>query len=327
MNSNSSLQDRKSFFKTLGFLGVSTLLSKKLNAFSALDHNNVTLIPAGDSHKPLRIAHLTDIHVFPGKVPEYGMAKVLEEVNNNNQKIDFIINGGDAILNKCSISKSIIKQQWNTFNNIFENQNSLECYHCIGNHDLYSFAIPDNNHLESKKWALDEYKMAKPYYSFNKKGWKFIVLDSIHGRSSVPGYYGKLDEEQFNWLETELRITPSDTFICIVSHIPILAICTIFDGNNHSNKLWSVPDNCLHADATALTKLFYKYKNIKVCLSGHIHLIDHVNYQGIDYYCNGAVSGSWWNGSYNDCDPAYAIMNFYNDGSCKRELNYYSWSK
>ncbi len=123
----------------------------------------------------------------------------------------------------------------------------------------------------------------------------------------------------------ELKNTPEDIFICIVSHIPILAICTLFDGNNHADTNWRVPDNCLHADASKLTKLFFATKNIKVCLSGHIHLVDHVNYLGIDYYCNGAVAGAWWKGSYHQCDPAYAVMNFYADGSSNRELHNYNW--
>jgi Icc protein len=62
-------------------------------------------------------------------------------------------------------------------------------------------------------------------------------------------------------------------------------------------------------------------------LSGHIHIIEHVNYLGVDYYSNGAVAGSWWKGSYHQFAPAYAVMNFYADGSCKREIKYYPWQE
>lgn len=319
-------QGRKSFFKTLGILGSSALLSTKLEAFNF----PATLVKPGFgqsnfSSKPLRMAHLTDIHVFPGKVAETGMAKALTAVNEADAKVDFIMNGGDAILNKVELSKSKIQSQWDTFHKVINDHNNLKTYHCVGNHDLYSFALPDGGHKDAKKWAMQEYQLPVPYYSFTKQGWKFIVLDSIHGRKSVPGYYGNLDDEQYNWLEMELKNTPEDIFICIVSHIPILAICTLFDGNNHADTNWRVPDNCLHADASKLTKLFFTTKNIKVCLSGHIHLVDHVNYLGIDYYCNGAVAGAWWKGSYHQCDPAYAIMNFYADGSSNRELHNYNW--
>ena len=76
---------------------------------------------------------------------------------------------------------------------------------------------------------MEEYKINKPYYSQTKGKWKFIVLDSIQCKNSIPGYLAKLDEEQMNWLKDELSNTPQDNFICIISHVPILAICTMFD--------------------------------------------------------------------------------------------------
>jgi hypothetical protein len=74
-----------------------------------------------------------------------------------------------------------------------------------------------------------------------------------------------------------------------------------------------------------LRDLFFQYPNIKACLSGHIHLIDHVNYLGVDYYCNGAVCGSWWMGNHQQFPPAFTIQNFYTDGSTDREVHYYDW--
>ena len=78
--------------------------------------------------------------------------------------------------------------------------------------------------------------------------------------------------------------------------------------------------NLMHTDFLQLKKIFLKYPNIKVCLSGHIHLQDEVHYLGIDYYCNGAVSGDWWKGPFQEFDPAYAIIELYDDGTCKRTM-------
>ena len=319
-------QNRKSFFKTLGLLGAGTLLSNTVFAKKDLlgsFESERSVAPK----RAVRVAHLTDIHVSKGRVPEFGMAKVLNEVNTLLDKPDFIMNGGDAIMNAATISLSHHKQQWNVFNTILTNENSLPVKHCIGNHDIFSWALPDKDHAIEKDRTLHEYGLKKSYYSFSKNGWHFIVLDSIHGRKSIPGYYGKIDDEQFAWLENELSNTPQEMHVCIISHIPILAICVLFDSTNNSNNNWSVPDNALHADADKLTALFYKYKNVKACLSGHIHLIDHVNYLGIDYYCNGAVSGSWWKGDYKQFAPSFSLMNFYEDGTTKRENHFYSWKE
>ena len=69
--------------------------------------------------------------------------------------------------------------------------------------------------------------------------------------------------------------------------------------------------------------LFYQYKNVKLCLSGHIHLQDEVEYLGVKYLCNGAVSGNWWEGNYQEFPPAYAVVDLYEDGSVQSEYKPY----
>lgn len=76
----------------------------------------------------------------------------------------------------------------------------------------------------------------------------------------------------------------------------------------------------MHTDFFELKKLFNEYTNIKTCLSGHIHLQDEVHYHNISYFCNGAISGNWWKGSFQEFGPAYAIFEFYEDGTFKREM-------
>ena len=255
------------------------------------------------------------------------MASALESVNNMVDKPDFIINGGDAIMNAVAFDKHKVKSQWNTFHSILKEHNSLPIYHTIGNHDLFGWALPGNNDKEGKLWAMEEYQLQRPYYHLRKNGWNIVVLDSIHSRKSLPGYYGKLDQEQLQWLRNILFNIPSNEPVCIVSHIPILAVCSLFDTAYIDRNSWFVPDNILHHDAKELRDLFYQSKNVKVCLSGHIHLIDHVNYLGTDYYCNGAVSGGWWKGNHQEFAPSFIIMNLYDDGTNDREIHFYDWNK
>ena len=172
---------------------------------------------------------------------------------------------------------------------------------------------------------MDELNLKQRYYSFEKDNWKFIVLDSIHPRNTIPGYVAKLDDEQMDWLKNELEKS-KEKFVCIISHIPILSVCTFFDGSTPHHNRMNVSDNCMHSDATILKNLFHQYQNVKTCLSGHIHLIDELNYLGVNYYCNGAVCGAWWEGDYKEFAPAFAVMNFYNDGTSERELHYYKWN-
>ena len=78
---------------------------------------------------------------------------------------------------------------------------------------------------------------------------------------------------------------------------------------------WNIPGRWMHEDALELKDLFIKYPNVKLAISGHIHLLDRVEYNGISYCCNGAVSGAWWAGNYQETQPGYAIIDLYPDGT------------
>ena len=285
--------------------------------------NPGVLIP--DAKKqPIRIAHLTDMHVKPGKNIEAGVAKAMHHAQILVPKVDFIINGGDAIFDALQASKDDTQKQWELFTSILKKEISLPVYHCIGNHDVWGWFIkenkPETDRLYGKVWVVETLQMQKRYYSFSRDKWHFIVLDSTQ-LNPAGGYVGKIDEEQLSWLQAELTSIPKNKFICLVSHIPILSICAgLFFDKTESNGDLKIQRNLMHTDFLALKKIFVNYPNIKVCISGHIHLQDELNYLGIKYYCNGAVSGNWWKGNFQEFAPAYALLEFYEDGTSKRTM-------
>lgn len=277
-----------------------------------------------EKKKPLRFAFLSDIHVKPGTIPEVGMAKALNHVQRLSPKVDFIINGGDSIMDALAIDKENTQIQWNLFKSILQKENSLPVYHTIGNHDVWGWFIkenkPESDRLYGKVWVVETLQMKNRFYSYTKGNWKFIVLDSTQ-LNPAGGYIAKIDTEQLVWLEQELAATSADQFICIVSHIPILSICAgLFFDKTEANGDLKIQRNLMHTDFMQLKKIFMKYPQIKVCLSGHIHLQDEIDYLGIKYYCNGAISGNWWKGSFQEFAPAYAVIELYDDGSSKRTM-------
>src|SRR5438552_2511432 len=86
---------------------------------------------------------------------------------------------------------------------------------------------------------------------------------SGHGLASVSpqagGYEARLDDEQFDWLKADLQATPKTTPILILSHIPILAACALFDGDNEKSGDWVVPGAWMHLDARRLKSLFVEH--------------------------------------------------------------------
>ena len=237
---------------------------------------------------------------------------------------DFILNTGDNIMDAMSRGKAGVNEQWQAWQEYFMKNVRHEMHSCIGNHDIWGWALNDteisNDPLSGKSWASAMLNMPGLYYSFEKNGWKFICLDSSSYDPKGKGYTAKLDEEQFRWLEKEIENTPPETFICIATHIPILSVAVYFDGDNLNKGNWLIPGAWMHTDAKELKTLFHRHPNVKVALSGHIHMSDQVEFLGVRYLCNGSVCGKWWLGKYHEFGSVYAVVDFYDDGSVYCEL-------
>lgn len=300
----------------------STLLATTipLAGFSILDSEK--------KKKPaIWFAHLTDFHIQEGATQEAGMAKVLQHLHKLKEKPSFIINGGDAIMDSLESNKEKTKSQWAIFNKILNENNKLPLFHCIGNHDIWGWFVKDpaikEDPLYGKNWAVETLKMPKRYYTFQEKKWNFIVLDSTQFNEKG-GYIAKIDEEQFLWLKNTLQSIPQDNNICIVSHIPILSVCSgLFWDKTEVNGDRLFKRNLMHTDFIQLKELFLQHPNVKVCISGHIHMQDEIDYLGVKYYCNGAVSGNWWKGKFHEFPPAYALIELHEDGSSNRVMHEY----
>jgi 3',5'-cyclic-AMP phosphodiesterase len=271
----------------------------------------------------LRIAHLTDMHVMPDGVlglnAESGFSKALEHAQALARKPDLILQGGDAIMDALRTGKGDVTAQWAAFNRTLEKLRT-PIHHAVGNHDCWTGPGSAGDPLKGKAWALQQLGLKNPYYSFDAGEWHFVVLDSTNLETKDShGYTAKLDEAQFKWLEADLKAVPKAKPILILSHIPILAVCAYFDGDNEKSGDWLVPGAWMHSDARRLKDLFLQHPNLRLCLSGHIHLRDALEYNGVTYACNGAVCGNWWRGNYQETTPGYAIVDLWNDGSHKIE--------
>jgi Icc protein len=294
---------------------------QNLSVLSAAAAIPVATTAAEKKKTKFTIAFISDIHVKPSEVAEAGMAKALQNVNQLKPQPDLIINGGDCIMDALAANKEKTKAQWDLFNKIMSAENKLPVKYCIGNHDIWAWQLKDadkTDNMYGKEWWLRQTGYAKTYYSYTHHDWHFIFLDSVQENNG--GYIALMDDEQFKWLENELE-SNKEKFTCIVSHIPIVSFCSaMFFNDMLPNGDWKLSRALLHTDARKIKALFKKYPNIRTCLSGHIHLQDEVEYIGIKYYCNGAISGNWWSGAFQDFAPAYALFDFYNDGSVERKI-------
>ncbi len=281
--------------------------------------------PPNARRRALRVAHLTDIHVSnkPG-APE-GMAAALRHAQSLADRPDLLLFGGDCIGDALYTPMKDVLPQWELWDRVLKAELKLPAYQCLGNHDIFGWMQRGKPGVEQdpaygKPLALERLGLKTGYYSFDRAGWHFIVLDSMQYEANNWGYVGLLDEPQFNWLEQDLATTPTATPVCVLSHIPIFSAAAFFDGKLDPARNWSVPGASMHIDAKRIKDLFYQHPKVKLCLSGHLHLIDDVTYLGVRYLCNGAVCGGWWKGKNQEFGPIYAVLDLYTDGSVERQI-------
>jgi len=284
-----------------------------------------TALPIGDflpTQQPvLRVAHLTDVHLKNEFGAPDKFVKCLQHVQQQFPKVDLMLNGGDVVFDMNKENLDTISSQWRLVHSIMKTESSLPVRYCLGNHDVWWNENSKAETFYGKKYAMEQLQLNKPYYSFMQGGWKFIILDSVHLDIDSTWYIGKLGEEQFSWLEQELGNTDVKTPVLVMSHIPILT-ATLMIEDDIVNK-WTMLGGDMHTDTSRIINLFYKHKNVKLCLSGHIHLRDKVVYNDVTYICNGAVSGAWWKGNRRETLPGYGLIDLYADGSFKENyINY-----
>jgi 3',5'-cyclic AMP phosphodiesterase CpdA len=281
--------------------------------------------------KPLRFVHLTDMHVEDGPGVS-GFAAALAAVKKLDPAPAFMITGGDHVMETTKASLAKAQAQWKAYNQVLAAENKLRVYPVLGNHDIWGWLLPDagvENHASyGKKMGLDELGLKAAYYSFDAGAWHFVILDSQMKRGPVNrGYYAAIDPKQMEWLAADLAKVKKGQQVCVVSHIPILAACVFFDGQRLREDFWHVPDAWMHRDAPELVALFMKHE-VKLAVSGHIHLHDVVKYNGITFVCDGAVSDNWWKGGgYHETPRGFGVFDLYADGRVEHAYVGYEWNK
>lgn len=300
--SNTYNNKRRQFVKKAGLVtGASAMLAPITLSAQSKHPNN-------KRKKVLRVAHITDIHMSANNDAPNRFRKCLDEVKKH--KVDFFLNGGDTIMaaDYGNITRESVLEQWNLWDELKSEFKGYEMFSCLGNHDMWWAAPDKSDEMYGKDYAMKRVEMPSRYYSFEKNGWHFIVLDSNNDKA------GSLDQEQRKWLEKELNTMPKDASVLVMTHYPILGVTTIPYGGNHT-------------DSKYITKLFFQHQDKKIhCISGHMHLLDTAVYNNVKYYCNGSMSGFWWGDGNNDSagkcwyhetPPGYSVLELYNDGTLK----------
>lgn len=317
------MSNRRDFIRKAALAGVIASVSPRLVTAQQVDG---PFQPA--KKRALRIAHITDVHMLDQPNANACFTRVLKELNTLNDKPDFIINTGDSVMDENEQTRETVEARWQAWTNVVKAVNKIPIHSALGNHDVWfgPDATLDAEYKKDKRygkqWAIGMLSMPARYYAFEAKRWKFIALDSINGTN---GY--QLDDEQFTWLEKQLDATPANQPVLVFNHVPILSMGALLYYTKRSPiDEVKFPSGDMHNDHQRIKDLFNKKKNVRLALSGHVHYVDTVEYLGVKYMCNGAVSGNWWGNPIvlDEFPPVYTLIDLYEDGSSEHRLIYYN---
>jgi 3',5'-cyclic-AMP phosphodiesterase len=225
---------------------------------------------SAQKYNTVKIGLCTDVHLPTMHDSEYRITTFIDAMKK--EKPDFIIELGDFLTPEPKYAKYY--DIWNSFPG--------DKYHVIGNHEM------DGGTTLEK--ALEYRNMKSSYYSFEKNGFQFIVLDGNDKKDpEVKGYPQFIGEEQVNWLTTELEkanlpvvifshqglanYSSADQIYGVENYREILEILEIHNARNPQNKVIG-------------------------CFNGHTHYDYAENISGIWYITITSMSYHWLGDNY-----------------------------
>jgi Icc protein len=284
----------------------------------------VSTARAADRKPALRVAHITDVHISSARDSAKGVAAMFTHMSQGGRKPDLILNSGDSVMaidGKASAAKA--QEQIDIWKQAIKGA-PAPIHSGLGNHDVWNGNEPNEAIPADKKGfklMTEVLGMPAPYYSFDQGGWHFIALNSM---CQWPNY-ASLTKEHFDWLRDDLAKTKLPTVI--YSHVPILSVTSqVYGDSCRKGNDNVVPGIWHHTDCWAISEVFRKNPHVKLCLSGHMHTCDRVEYRGVWYICGGAVSGAWWNGSEYGFPPCYGAIQLFADGTFSYDFIDYGWT-
>ena len=260
-------------------------------------------------------AFLTDIHVQPELNATDGFKLAIASVNS--LKPDFVITGGDLIMDAMGQTYGRADSLYNLYNKTIKDF-SVPVYNTMGNHENFGFyessGVDSTHSLYGDKFYMD--RIGNRYLAFDHKGWRFYILDSIDEKEEG-GYYGYIDEEQIEWLKKDLSGVDKETPICISVHIPFITVTTqLNQGSTAQNSPGLVITN-----SKEVLDLFADH-NIKLVLQGHLHVYEDLYINDIHFITGGAVCANWWKGPRGEMEEGYLMVKVNGDKISSEYIDY-----
>jgi 3',5'-cyclic-AMP phosphodiesterase len=244
-------------------------------------------------------AFLTDIHIKQDSNAMIGFNMAIDTVNK--LKPDFVITGGDLIMDALGVQQSKADSLAMLYKTVVS-KFTMPVYNTKGNHDMFgvykeSGVNPDNPEYGNKFFEL---YFGKRYYSFNHKGWHFLILDDVKITDDRK-YEGYIDDNELAWIKEDISHIDSITPIVLTAHIPFIstygATIDAAKGASQSDLI----------NVKQVLELF-AHHNLKLVLQGHLHYFEDIKENQIHFIIGGAISGFSWKDSVNHNKEGFVMV-------------------
>ena len=244
----------------------------------------------GDTDDSYSFVFMTDIHLKPELGAPEGFQMAIDSVNAIHP--DFVITGGDLVDDALYATHGRADTLYNLYKKMAEGFD-MPVHNTMGNHEIFGYGVTpalDPDHPEYGE-KMFENRIGKRYYSFDHKGWHFMILDGIEkGDVNLGTYIGKVDDQQLQWIKKNLKDVDPQTPIVVVTHIPLVSIMPQITrgplyGDNHGSLITNQQEVLAP----------FRFMNLKLVLQGHLHALEDNNLMGRTHFITGgAVCGRWW---------------------------------
>ncbi len=261
-------------------------------------------------------AFLTDIHLTPDKDAPKGFQEAINTVNK--LKPDFVITGGDLIMDALGQSRSRADSLYHLYSQLMKGF-TMPVHNTVGNHELFAFYNKQIDTLDPDYGeGMFRRYLGDPWQSFDYKGWHFIILKSIE-QTPTRSYEGKINPVQLEWLKQDLAKLNDTTPIVVSVHIPFITVYNQWiEGGQQVNGAGSVITN-----GKEVLDLLRK-KNLKLVLQGHQHYYEDLYLDGVHFITGGAVSAGWWGGALGGMEEGFMMIKVYG-GEVRSEYVDFGW--
>ncbi len=232
-------------------------------------------------------AFFTDTHIKPDSMVIAAFNKAIDSINN--ARVDFVISGGDQVYDVMRGNQAKSDTLFTLYKTL-TSRIQVPVHNTVGNHELfgiYEESPEDSTHADYKYGMFTRY-FGDTYYSFDHKGWHFIVLNTL----DVEGkrYIGRIGDDQLQWLKKDLAAVSTQTPIVVTVHLPLISTL---------NQVYPKHDDGasgpLVRDRDSLLAAFNGY-NLKLVLQGHLHWLEDLHIENqVHFITGGSVAGrpSW----------------------------------